>query len=79
MLIVASKARRTSTAAASDSGIAVNVIAAARRFARNNTTMRTTRQAAIAECGDNVVDCNLDEVRLAKILRSIVMPAGSSC
>ena len=41
VLIVASNARRTSTAAARDSGMAVRVIAAARTLARNNSTITT--------------------------------------
>ena len=48
---------------ASDSGIAVSVIAAARRLARNSTTTTTSR-AAVAQRGDDVVDRDLDEVGL---------------
>jgi len=68
VLIVAPKARSTSIAAASESGIAVNVIAAARRFARNNSTTIMTRMAAVAKRADDVVDRDFNEIRLAEDL-----------
>ena len=64
VLIVAPNARSTSTAAASESGIAVSVIAAARRLARKRTTIDDDEEAAVAQRLDDVVDGDLDEVRL---------------
>ena len=53
-------------AAASDSGMAVSVIAAARMLARNTSTTAMTRMPPSRKRGDHVVDRDLDEVRLTE-------------
>ena len=80
VLMVAPNARRTRTAAASDSGIAVSVMAAARRLARNSNTMTTTSRPPSRSALDDVVDGDLDEVGLPEdpADRSSC-PRGSSC
>ena len=79
VLIVAPKARSTRMAAASDSGIAVNVIAAARRFARNSSTMTITRMPPSRSALTTLSTATSMKSACRKILRSIVMPFGSSC
>ena len=64
VLMVASKPRSTRTAAASESGIAVSVMAAARRLARNSEHDDDDQDAAVAQRRDDVVDRHLDEVGL---------------
>ena len=64
VLMLAPKARSARTAAASESGMAVSVMAAARRLARNSTTTTTTRMPPSRSARDDVVDRDLDEVRL---------------
>ena len=64
VLMPTPNARSASTAAASDSGIAVSVMAPARRFARNSSTITMTRMPPSRSAVDHVVDRDLDEVGL---------------
>ena len=75
VLMVAPKARRTSTAAASDSGIAVKVIVAARRLARKNNTITMTSRPPSRSAVMTLSTATSMKSDCRKILRSMVMPA----
>ena len=64
VLIRRVEGERTRMAAASDSGMAVSVIAAARRLARKMSTTRMTRMPPSRSRRHDVLDRHLDEVRL---------------
>ena len=66
VLMVTPKPRSTRIAAASDSGIAVSVIAAARVLARKISTTAITRMPPSRSAVDHVVHRDLDEVGLAE-------------
>ena len=64
--MVAPNARSARTAAASESGIAVSVIAVARTLRQEQQHDDDDQQAAVAQRRDDVVDGDLDEVGLAE-------------
>ena len=78
VLMDAPKARSTRIAAASESGIAVSVMAAARRFARNSSTTTTTSSPPLSNALTTLSTATSMKSAWRKILRSILIPSGSS-
>ncbi len=79
VLMPAPKARSASTAAASDSGIAVSVMALARVLARNRRTMNTTSTPPSRSARNMFATATSMKSAWRKIRLSMVMPEGSSC
>ena len=78
VLIVAPNARRTRIAAASDSGMADKVMAAARTFARNSSTITMTSRPPSRRAVTTLSTATSMKSAWRKMRRSIVMPRGSS-
>ena len=78
VLMPAPNARSARTAAASDSGMAVKVIALALEFARNRKTMMTTRTPPSRRARNTFATATSMKSACRKMRRSIDIPAGSS-
>jgi hypothetical protein len=79
VLMLAPAARSARNAVASDSGMAVRVIALARRFARNSKTMTTTSTPPSRSARKTLATATSMKSAWRKMRRSIVIPGGSSC
>ena len=77
LLIVAPVSFIASTAASSDSGIAMSVIDAARKLARNRNTIRTTRMPPSRSARVRLSIAVSMKSAWRKMFRWIAMPAGS--
>ena len=78
VLMVAPRALMTSIAAASESGIAVRVIAAARKLARKSSTIATTSRPPSRSALTTFWTATSMKSAWRKIRRSMAMPSGSS-
>jgi hypothetical protein len=79
VLMPTPKARSASTPAASDNGIAVSVIPAARRLARNSSTTTMTRIPPLRSASTTLSTATWMKSDCRKMRRSMVIPGGSSC